>query len=63
MRQFEVTGYKRSEIKKGKLEVLDENNKNIISQDITLDTNSNFHGSFDLPKDVSLGKLTFQFTS
>lgn len=63
LRKFEYNWYKKSSVKKWKLEVLDSNYKSIMSLDVDLDKNSNFNTSFVIPKEVSLGRFSFRFVS
>lgn len=61
LRQFNFDGYKASPSLTGKLKVLDENGTILTEMDIQADKNSNFNGTFVLPKDMPLGRYRFQF--
>ncbi len=61
LRQFNFDGYKSSPMKTGKLKVLDENGTILTEMDIKADKNSNFNGTFVLPKDMPLGHYHFDF--
>jgi len=61
LRQFNFDGYKSSPTKTGKLKVVDENGIVLTEMDMKTDKNSNFDGSFVLPKDMPLGHYHFEF--
>lgn len=61
LRQFNFVGYKASEMKSGKLKILDDNGTLLTEMDIKTDKNSNFSGQFVLPKDMLLGHYHFDF--
>ena len=61
LRQFNFDGYKASPSLTGKLKVLDENGTLLTEMDIKADKNSNFNGTFVLPKDMPLGRYHFDF--
>lgn len=61
LRQFTLQWFKKAEFKKWKLSLIDPNYASIKDVDINIDDNSNFNGSFTIPKDVSLGEFRFKF--
>ncbi len=61
LRKFEYNWYKKSGIKAGKLEILDQNYNVISTLDIKLDSNSNFNSSFIIPKESPLWEFSFRF--
>ncbi len=63
LREFDITGYKKSSIQKGKLDVYDEGNSKILSFDVQADANGNFNGSFVIPKDIALWRVSFIFNA
>lgn len=62
LRDFRFDWYHKSSSTKWKLKILDENYNFFKDVDITIDKNSNFNGSFELPKTMSLWKYSFEFT-
>lgn len=63
LRKFEFNWYKKSDIKKWKLEVLDSNYQVISTMNINLDKNSNFNSSFVIPNESPLWEFSFRFTT
>jgi hypothetical protein len=61
LRQFNFDGYKSSQVKVGKLKIVDENETVLTEMDVKIDKNSNFNGQFVLPKDMPLGHYRFDF--
>ncbi|MBW7954842.1 hypothetical protein H3C61_03440 [Candidatus Gracilibacteria bacterium] len=61
LREFNFDGYKKSSIKSGVLKIIGEDFNEYRSMELNLDNNSNFTGSFIIPKDFALGNFKFQF--
>jgi len=61
LREFHFDGYKKSSYASGTLVLIDENWENYRSIDVKIDANSNFSGSFVIPKDSKLGNFRFEF--
>jgi uncharacterized protein YfaS (alpha-2-macroglobulin family) len=61
LRHFSPMGYVNSSEKKGTLKVLDEDMNVIYETGVSLDANSNLHGSFSLPAEMPLGRYHFEF--
>ncbi len=61
LREFHFDGYKKSSYASGTLVLIDENWENYRSIEVTIDANSNFSGSFVIPKDSKLGNFRFEF--
>ncbi|EKE29741.1 MAG: hypothetical protein ACD_2C00107G0001 [uncultured bacterium (gcode 4)] len=61
LRSFNFEWYKRSDIRKWKMKIVDENYVFFKDFDITIDKNSNFSWKFELPKDMKLWKYMISF--
>ncbi|EKE28080.1 MAG: hypothetical protein ACD_3C00105G0018 [uncultured bacterium (gcode 4)] len=61
LRSFNFEGYKRSDIKKWKMKIADENYTFFKDVDVTIDKNSNFAWKFELPKEMKLWKYMISF--
>ncbi|MDD5769828.1 MAG: MG2 domain-containing protein [Candidatus Gracilibacteria bacterium] len=62
LREFNFDGFKKSKIEYGTIKIIGEDWTVYRSIDVGVDENSNFNGSFIIPKDSSLGNFRFQFS-
>lgn len=60
LRRFEPAGYRASNAKSVKLNIRKEDGSLFKEMSLNVDNNSNFHGSFDIPKDASSGRYSFE---
>lgn len=61
LREFNFDWFKKSDIKSWTLNIIDENWETYRSLEVTIDKNSNFTGSFIIPKDSILWNFRLEF--
>lgn len=61
LRNFSFDWYNKSTTKKAKLKILDAELNFFKEVDVSVDKNSNFSGKFELPRDMKLGRFSFEF--
>ncbi len=67
LRNYHFDGYRPSQMKTWTIKIIggqwSVSGESVIAEmDVTIDENSNIHGTFTLPKSAPLGRYTFEFT-
>jgi hypothetical protein len=61
LREFKSSWYTSTDLKNATLELVWPSQKVILTNNVTIDSNSNFSWEFIIPKEVDLWKFTFRF--